>query len=112
MGAGRFQKELFAQLAAAQCSAAQQRLVTLLGPASESYLRRLADTDRSTARQVHELLLLIREYGPDAVAAAVSKVHAAGAFGADYIASLTMSAVSSTFRAHGPVHSEERAISL
>jgi hypothetical protein len=63
-GAARFQKELFAQLAAAQRSAEQQRLISLLGPASESYLRRLADTDRSLARQVRELLLLIREYGP------------------------------------------------
>jgi transposase len=88
LGAERFQKELFAQLAAAQRSAAQQRLVTLLGPTSESYLRRLADTDRSLARQVRELLDLTREYGPDAVAAALAQAHAAGAFGADYIANL------------------------
>lgn len=88
LGAERFQKELFAQLAAAQRSAAQQRLIAWLGPASESYLRRLADTDRSLARQVRELLVLIREYGPDAVAAALSKAHAAGAFGADYIANI------------------------
>jgi transposase len=88
VGGERFQKELLAQLAAAQRSAAQQRLVALLGPACESYLRRLADTDRSLARQVRELLALIREYGPEAVAAALSKAHAAGAFGADYIANL------------------------
>lgn len=88
LGAERFQKELFAQLAAAQRSAAQQRLVALLGPPSESYLRRLADTDRSLARQVRELLALIRDYGPEAVAVAVSKAHAAGAFGAEYIANL------------------------
>jgi transposase len=88
LGAERFQKELFAQRTAAQRSAAQQRLITLLGPASESYLRRLADTDRSLTRQVRELLDLIREYGPDAVAAAVGQAHAAGAFGADYIANL------------------------
>jgi transposase len=88
LGAERFQKELLAQLAAAQRSAEQQRLISWLGPASESYLRRLADTDRSLTRQVRELLLLIREYGPDAVAAAVSQAHAAGAFGADYIANL------------------------
>ena len=87
-GAERFQKELLAQLAAAQRSAEQQRLVSLLGPASESYLRRLADTDRSLTRQVRELLHLIREYGPDAVAAAIAQAHAAGAFGADYIANL------------------------
>jgi len=32
--------------------------------------------------------VLVREYGPDAVAAALSQAHAAGAFGADYIANL------------------------
>src|SRR5438132_815813 len=52
------------------------------------YLRRLATTDRSLTRQVRELLTLIREYGPDAVAAALAKAHAAGAFGADYIANI------------------------
>lgn len=87
-GAERFQKELFAQRAAAERSAAQQRLVVLLGPASEHYLRRLADTDRSLARQVRELLALVRQYGPEAVADAVEKAHAAGAFGADYIANI------------------------
>ena len=46
-GAERFQKELYAQMAAAQRSATQRRLITLLGPASEEYLRRLADTDRA-----------------------------------------------------------------
>jgi hypothetical protein len=51
-------------------------------------LRRLADTDRSLARQVRELLLLIRDYGPEAVAAALQKAHAARAFGADYIANI------------------------
>jgi transposase len=88
VGSERFQKELLAQLTAAQRSAAQQRLVALLGPACESYLRRLADTDRSLSRQVRELLVLVREYGPEAVAASLSKAHAAGAFGADYIANL------------------------
>jgi hypothetical protein len=79
---------LFAQLAAAQCSASHQRLIALLGPAAEEYLKRLADTDRSLSRQVRELLSLIREYGPDAVAAAMSKAHTAGAFGADYIGNI------------------------
>jgi transposase len=87
-GAERFQKELFAQMAAAERSAAQQRLVALLGPAAQSYLERLADTNRSLTRQVRELLGLIREYGPDAVADALGKAHAAGAFGADYIANI------------------------
>ena len=88
LGAERFQKELLAQLPAAQRSAGQQRLVALLGPACELYLRCLAETDRSLARQIRELLALVREYGPDAVAAALSQAHAAGAFGADYIANL------------------------
>lgn len=88
LGAERFQKELFAQLAAAQRSAGQQRLVALLGPACEIYLRRLAETDRCLARQIRELLALVRDYGPDAVAAAVGQAHAAGAFGADYIANI------------------------
>ena len=88
LGAERFQKELFEQRAAAERSAAQQRLIGLLGPTSEIYLRRLADTDRSLSRQVRELLALIRDYGPEAVAAAVGKAHAAGAFGADYIANI------------------------
>lgn len=87
-GAERFQKELFAEMAAADRAAARHRLIALLGPASEPYLRRLADTDRSLGRQIRELLVLVREYGPDAVAAAVGKAHAAGAFGADYIANI------------------------
>jgi len=87
-GAERFQKELYAQMAAAQRSAAQQRLVLLLGPVAEPYLRQLADTDRSLTRQVRELFELIRDYGPEAVAGAVQKAHAARAFGADYIANI------------------------
>jgi len=74
--AERFQKELYAQMAAAQRSAAQQRLVLLLGPVAEPYLRHLADTDRSLARHVRELFELIRDYGPEAVAGAVQKAHA------------------------------------
>ena len=88
LGAERFEKELFAQIAAAERSAAQQRLIVLLGPAAEPYLRRLADTDRSLTRQVRELFALIREYGPEAVSTALSKAHAACAYGADYIANI------------------------
>jgi transposase len=87
-GDERFQKELFAQLAAAQRSAAQQRLVRLLGPASELYLCKLADTDRNLARQVRELLELVRDYGPEPVSAALARAHAAQAFGADYVANI------------------------
>jgi predicted component of type VI protein secretion system len=39
-------------------------------------------------RQIRELLNLIRDYGPNAVAAAMAKAHAAGAFGSDYIANI------------------------
>ena len=87
-GAERFQKELFAQMAAAQRSAAQQRLIQLLGPTTEYYLRKLAETDRSLTRQVRELLELVRDYGPEAVAASIEKAYAAQAFGADYIANI------------------------
>jgi transposase len=87
-GAELFQKELFAQMAAAQRSAAQQRLVQLLGPAAEYYLRKLAETDRSLARQIRELLELVRDYGPERVAAALQRAYAAQAFGADYIANI------------------------
>ena len=79
---------IYAQMAAAQRSAAQQRLVLLLGPVAEPYLRQLANTDRSLTRQVRELFELIRDYGPEAVAGAVQKTHTARAFGADYIANI------------------------
>jgi len=75
-------------MAAAERSAAQQRLVALLGPASYEYLPRLADPDRALSRQVRELFTLVREYGPEAVAAAIAKAHAARAFGADYVANI------------------------
>ena len=75
-------------MAAAQRSAAQQRLVTWLGPTSELYLRQLADTDRSLTRQVRELLTLVRGYGPEAVTAALNQAYASRAFGADYIANI------------------------
>jgi hypothetical protein len=75
-------------MAAAQRSAAQQRLIQLLGPTSEYYLRRLAETDRSLTLQVRKLLELVRDYGPESVAAALEKAYAAQAFGADYIANI------------------------
>jgi predicted component of type VI protein secretion system len=75
-------------MAAAERQASQHRIVALLGPASEDYLRQLANTDRSLARQIRELLVLVRDYGPNAVAAAIDKAHAAGAFGSDYIANI------------------------
>jgi hypothetical protein len=87
-GAERFQKELFARMAAAQRSAAQQRLIQLLGPTTEYYLRKLAETDRSLTRHIRELLELVRDYGPQAVASAIEKAYTARAFGADYIANI------------------------
>jgi hypothetical protein len=86
--AERFQKESLAQRAAADRSAAQQSLVVLLGPVAEDYLRRLAETDPSLARQALELLLLVREYAPEAVAGALERAHVARACGADYISNI------------------------
>jgi hypothetical protein len=48
LGAERFQKELFAQLAAAQRSASQQRLVALLGRARVHYFPKSASKCLST----------------------------------------------------------------
>lgn len=88
LGAERFERELLEERPAAHCSRGQARLVALLGPAAETYLRALADTDRSLARQIAQLLELVRLYGPEAVQAALEKAQAAGAFGSDYIANL------------------------
>jgi transposase len=92
-GAERFEKELFAHRAAAQRSQAQQRLLALLaGVCSpetvEAYLRGMAGADRSVARQITELLDLFRYYSPEAVAVAIEKAQAGGAFGADYVANI------------------------
>jgi hypothetical protein len=73
---------------AAERSAAQRRLAMLLGEAGESYLRGLAETDRSISRQISELLALVRQYGPESVIAAISKAQSVGAYGADYIANI------------------------
>lgn len=93
LGAGRFEAELCEQRPAARRTQAQQQLLQLLrGRCApdivEAYLRGLADTDRSLARQIAELLELIRQFGPDAVAGAVGRAQAAHAFGADYIANI------------------------
>ena len=92
-GAERFEKDLLAHKAAAQRSQAQQRLIALLvsdcsQETIEAYLRGLADSNRSLSRQITELLHLIRQYGPQAVAAALPKALTARAFGADYVANL------------------------
>jgi transposase len=93
IGAERFEKELLALRPAAACSQAQRRLILFLEPfvvrqTVESYLRRLADGDRSLSRQIQELLNLIPQYGPEAVAAALARAEGAGAFGSDYVANL------------------------
>jgi hypothetical protein len=54
----------------------------------EAYLQGLADSNRALSRQITELLQLIRQYGPQAVAGALQKAFAARAFGADYVANL------------------------
>jgi len=89
-GTERFEKELLLQRTLADRSAAHRRLIMFLGEPGESYLRGLAATDRSLARQINELLFLVRQYGPDPVIAAVRKAHSVGAFGADYIANILM----------------------
>ena len=87
-GAERFEKEMLEHRPSAERSARHQRLVLILGEAGESYLRGLAETDRSLSRQIGELLILIRQYGPEAVRAAIDRAQAVGAFGADYIANI------------------------
>jgi transposase len=92
-GAERFEKLLAEEKPAVRRSQAQQRLFDSLdGLCSralvEAYLRDMADTDRSLARQISELLELIRQYGPEAVASAIEKASAARAFGADYVANI------------------------
>lgn len=92
-GADRFEKELAEDRPAVRRSQAQQRLFDFLdGLCSrvlvEAYLRDMADSDRSLARQIAELLELIRQYGPEAVADAIEKASAARAFGAEYVANI------------------------
>jgi len=92
-GAERFEAELAEMRPAARRSRAQERLFLFLdGLCSkamvEAYLRDIADTDRTLSRQLTELLELIRQYGPEAVASAIEKASGARAFGADYVANI------------------------
>lgn len=92
-GAERFEAELAEFRPAARRSRAQDRLFAFLDglcskAALEAYLRDIADSDRSLSRQITELLELIRQYGPDAVAGAIDKAATAHAFGADYVANI------------------------
>ncbi len=93
-GAERFEKELLEQRPGAERTRGQQRLIALVGPIAESYLRGLADTDRSMTHQIRALLALVRAYNPEAVCSALTKAQAAGAFGADYIANILLQAQS------------------
>ncbi len=92
-GAERFERELAEQRPAARRSQAQQRFLDFMDglcapDVAEGYLRGLADSDRVLSRQLNELLELIRQYGPEAVAGALAKAYAAHAFGADYVANI------------------------
>jgi len=89
-GAERFEKELLAERPPAERSDAQKRLVLILGKTGDSYLRQLAQTDRSISRQVNELLELCRQYGPEAVSSAIEKAQSVGAYGADYIKNILL----------------------
>jgi hypothetical protein len=80
LGTERFEKELLEQRPAAQRSAAQRRLILFLGETGESYLRQLAETDRSLSRQIKELLIWCVNMAPDSVLAAIRKAHAAECF--------------------------------
>lgn len=99
-GAERFEKELLAQKAAAARSQSQQRLLALLEvhcprTAVEDYLRGLTDSGRALARQITELLELIRLYGSEAVAQALLKALTARAFGSDYVGNILRQQLSS-----------------
>jgi hypothetical protein len=92
-GAERFEKLLAEDRPAARRSQAQHRLLDSLdGMCSrallEAYLRDMAETDRAIGRQILELLELVRQYGPEDVAAAIEKAAQARAFGADYITNI------------------------
>jgi transposase len=89
-GAERFEKELLQDRPGAERTRGQQRLIALVGPIAESYLRSLADTDRSMTHQIRALLALIRIYDPEAVGLALAKAQAAGAFGADYVGNILL----------------------
>ena len=93
LGADRFEAELVELRPAAKRSRTQHRLFAVLENLCskamlEAYLRDIADTDRALSRQLAEILELVRQYGPEPVADAISKASAARAFGADYIANI------------------------
>jgi len=89
VGADRFRKAVLAQLPKAARSIAQQRLLHLIGEEVEEYLRGIAEQgNRSLHRQMQELLVLTRDFGPTAVKQALHRALQAKAFGAEYVANL------------------------
>lgn len=84
-GAERFEKELLDQLPGAAVSVNRKRLLGLLGPEVDDFLRSCVDNHRALRRQVDDLLRLSRLYGPDAVREAVADARRSNAFGADYV---------------------------
>jgi len=93
LGAHRFEAELAELRPAAKRSQSQQRLFAVLQNLCsqamlEAYLRDMADTDRALSRQLSEILELVRQYGPEPVADAITKASTARAFGAEYIANI------------------------
>lgn len=89
IGADRFRNAILAQLPGAAKSAAQQRLLQLIGEGMEEYLRGISEhSNRPLHRQIQELLVLTRDFGPDAVAQAMRRALESKAFGSDYIANL------------------------
>lgn len=89
IGADRFHNAILAQLPAVAKSAAQQRLVQLVGGEIEDYLRGIADGGaRNLHRQIQELLVFTRDFGPEEVGKAIHRAHLAKAFGADYVGNI------------------------
>jgi transposase len=88
IGAELFEKDLLKHLPTAKRSHDQQRLIALLGADVQLYLRGLAQTNRSLAKQISELLTLVRNFGPDAVRSAIEKAQNLNAYGTDYITNI------------------------
>ncbi len=89
IGTDRFRHAILAQLPAVARSAAQQRLVQWVGTEVEEYLRGIADSGtRSLHRQIQELLVLTRDFGPVEVGKAIHRALQAKAFGADYVGNI------------------------
>ncbi|MFN0106339.1 MAG: IS21 family transposase [Bryobacteraceae bacterium] len=110
IGADRFHHALLARLPAVAKSAAQQRLIQLIGDDVEEFLRGIADTgNRALHRQIQELLALTRDYGPETVRPAVRRALDAKAFGADYVANIVRQTLAPR-RAQPPLALKQRPL--